>query len=68
MMHMLEDERNYFDADGNEVSLDKLVRIEPAWAANRIRWMTAENERLKAALSDICGYLERWRKQLEEKR
>lgn len=27
----------YYDADGNEVSLDKLCRTEPEWAANVIR-------------------------------
>lgn len=31
-------EREYKDSEGNVVTLDKLVRIEPEWAANIIRW------------------------------
>src|SRR5690606_25069584 len=31
-------EREYKDSQGNVVTLDKLVRIEPEWAANIIRW------------------------------
>src|SRR5690606_8063243 len=27
----------YYDAEGNEVSLDQLCKLEPEWAANRIR-------------------------------
>ena len=29
----------YYDPEGNEVSLDKLVKLEPEWAASRIRVM-----------------------------
>jgi hypothetical protein len=32
-----EAEPQYEDMDGNTVSLDKLCRLEPAWAANQIR-------------------------------
>lgn len=28
---------HYYDAEGNEVSLDQLCKLEPEWAANRIR-------------------------------
>lgn len=31
------DEKRYRDVDGNKVTLDELVRRDPAWAANRIR-------------------------------
>jgi hypothetical protein len=36
----------YHDCEGNEISLAKLVRIEPVWAANRI-------EKLEEDLSTI---------------
>ena len=31
------DEPQYFDVDGNPVSLHRLCRLEPEWAANRVR-------------------------------
>jgi len=34
--------QQYYDRDGNPVTLDKLCRLEPEWAANRIRVMTGE--------------------------
>ncbi len=34
---MASDAIKYHDIDGNEVSLDLLCKLEPAWAANRIR-------------------------------
>jgi hypothetical protein len=32
----------YYDVEGNEVSLNTLCRMEPAWAANIIRTLRAE--------------------------
>lgn len=31
--------RDYFDVDGNRLTLDELCRRDPGWAANRIRAM-----------------------------
>ena len=33
-------EKQYYDIDGNKVSLDRLCELEPQWAASRIRHMT----------------------------
>lgn len=62
-------ERKYFDADGNPITLYKLVRIDPDWAASRIRCgeqAMAQRDQLLDALkaltersSDLasqCGY------------
>lgn len=35
---------HYFDIDGNPISLDRLVRTEPEWAANCIRTLKAERD------------------------
>ena len=40
----------YKDMDGNPVSLDRLCREEPAWAANRIRDL---EEKIRALLHDL---------------
>lgn len=45
MSDVIKDRR---DIDGNPVTLDKLCRLEPAWAASRIRVMEAELARLRA--------------------
>lgn len=52
-------ERQYYDQDGNKVSLDKLCRIEPAWAANRLRAELKENRRLTAENARLRGELKR---------
>ena len=49
----------FFDKDGNEVSLDKLVRLEPDWAASRIRYyMDAQpavtDEQMEAHVYEIA--------------
>jgi len=44
---------NYTDDNGNPITLDKLCRIEPAWAANRIRAEIARAER--AERLSACG-------------
>jgi hypothetical protein len=41
----------YHDIHGNPVTLDKLCRIEPAWAANRLRVAEKEHE-LACAVAD----------------
>ena len=47
-------ERTYHNADGERCSLDDLCRYEPAWAANRIRYLEAEVERLKVRDETTC--------------
>ena len=42
--------RQYLDSDGNECSLQQLVKRGPEWAANRIRALEDENENLKASI------------------
>jgi len=36
----------FYDIDENEVSLDWLCTIAPAWAANRIRVLTKDSDRI----------------------
>jgi len=48
-------EIEYQDIDGNPVSLDKLCRIEPAWAANRIRSSAADYAALEAKFQRLVG-------------
>lgn len=43
----MEAEQKYYDMDGNEVSLHRLVSTDPGWAENRIRHMTDELSRLR---------------------
>ena len=43
----------YQDFDGNPCSLHSLCIAEPEWAVNHIERLTADNERLRAALEDI---------------
>jgi len=53
----------YYDADGNEVSLDKLCRLEPAWAANVIRSLKSVNNRVLKELKTYEGGI--WSKDSE---
>ena len=43
---------HHYDAEGNEASLDQLCRLEPEWAANRIR----EYERREKLYMDRCRH------------
>lgn len=40
-------ERTYYDPEGNEVSLDTLCRLEPAWAANCIRTLSERLDKVE---------------------
>lgn len=44
-------EREYKDSEGNVVTLDKLVRIEPEWAVNIIRWYEGKLDRCEELLA-----------------
>jgi len=44
-------DRIYKDADGRPVSLETLCRLEPEWAASRIREMTNQ---LEESLTNNC--------------
>lgn len=54
--------KKYMNADGKEVSLERLVREEPLWAVNRIRFMEKQIIKLKETLANIeakvCNILE----------
>ena len=55
---------DYKDANGNPITLEKLIRLEPEWAASRIREgrkQRAEIERLKAEVTDVQLWFEEWR-------
>ena len=52
-------ESKYFDTDGNECSLNKLVRAEPDWAANVIRSYREKIEELNARLKEIDQRIDR---------
>jgi len=45
-------ERTYRDIDGNPVTLDKLCRMEPAWAANRLRVEIERADKAESALRE----------------
>jgi len=45
----------YKDINGNEVSLDKLCRTEPAWAANVIRTLKDTKAEHQAQLRLLAG-------------
>lgn len=49
------DEREYRDQEGNVVTLDKLVRIEPEWAANIIRHYESKLDARDAQLAAMKG-------------
>lgn len=38
--------KKIYETDDNEVSLDRLCKTEPAWAANRIRHLTKDSDRI----------------------
>ena len=44
----MSDAKPYQDIDGNPVSLDALVKMEPEWAASRIRVEIAKADALRA--------------------
>ena len=47
---------DYHDIDGNRISLHKLSRLEPEWAAARIREgrkLREENERLREIVDEV---------------
>jgi len=49
---------NYYDCVGNPVTLEKLCRTEPGWAASRIRYM---RKQLKAKPSaEVTDHAARW--------
>jgi hypothetical protein len=48
-------EQKYFDDEGNETSLYKLVRQSPDWARSRIAYMTPRIKELEA-IAEKCGY------------
>jgi len=43
----------YHDCEGNEISLAKLVRIEPVWAANRIDFMNKQAPQIQAKIAEL---------------
>ena len=43
----------YQDRDGNPVSLHRLVRWEPEWAASRIEWLNALVEEMKEDVAEL---------------
>ena len=45
--------KDHYDIDGNPTTLEKLVRTEPEWAANRIRQMRAERGATLSLLKEI---------------
>lgn len=61
-------EPEYEDADGNTVTLDRLCRMEPAWAANQIRTRDAyvaqrEAEVRREELQRAHDVFESWAKE-----
>lgn len=46
-------EEKFLDADGNQISLDKLVRTEPDWAVNQIRRLRLMEEKFRAFLEGL---------------
>ena len=51
----MDDEKRYETSDGEAVTLDKMVRVEPEWAASRLRY----GERLELAHFTLRLDLER---------
>lgn len=49
----MSEEKTYYDADGNKVSLDRLIRMEPSWARNRIMSLDAQVEQLTKELNSL---------------
>ena len=47
----------YHDCEGNEISLFKLVRTEPGWAANRIDFMNKQVPQLEAKITELESQL-----------
>ena len=52
------DDKKYQDIDGNYVTLDKLCRTEPAWAANVIRTLRADRDELQTRLTELYSAAE----------
>lgn len=46
----MSDEKQYTDQDGNPCTLESLCRLDPLWAANRIR---AESERIAELEAEV---------------
>lgn len=58
----------FYDADGNEVSLDVLCQKEPAWAANNIRVLWERVESLTDRHRKACAENDRLREKLNRHR
>ena len=52
------DQEIFFDYDGKPCSLDKLCRLSPEWAANRLRAERKSAEDLAVALSYVKADLQ----------
>ena len=50
--------KTYYDVEGNERTLDQMVKHEPAWAANRIRAGEKAIERLNKEAKEITDLKE----------
>ena len=46
-------QENYKDVDGNDITLEKLVKTEPAWAVNVIRHLKSEKSMLIVRLHEL---------------
>jgi len=55
----MNEQRQYFDIDGNPVTLHKLCKTEPEWAQSRIELMTKEIESLQAEIAQRDKVIER---------
>ena len=56
---LMNPESKYYDPEGNECSLNELVRAEPDWAANVIRSYREKIEELNARLKEIDQRIDR---------
>ncbi len=51
------DDTQYRDFDGNNVTLEKLVRTEPGWACSRIRHMTQQLTEANARIAELEAFV-----------
>lgn len=49
----MQEQENYKDIDGNDITLEKLVRTEPDWAANVIRQLKSDKSILTVRLHEL---------------
>jgi hypothetical protein len=54
----MNEEKKYFDSDGNPATIEQMVKNEPEWVASRFRFMEDRVKELEDGIRESMRYLE----------